>query len=256
VQTFAILDACNLTKEAADKIKVVYMHALMKTLLRWGEIAMRYQTEFVKKMEACKHRPPSAIVTVPSIMRLEEECRNFLYEAKNFVRDTLKAFNLIYGTAFEEASEYYLAKKPKKGKQSLIDFAESTFGPDDDKTELFKQMLQTVERVLTFRNAVEHPGGHSGTLHMRNFRLELNGKFTEPGWWLEKNGEKGPESCIRVDLFAIVQNLLILAKEMIVLWADDNLRFPQAHRIAILPEERRDPNIAIQNVVTASLEFE
>jgi hypothetical protein len=43
---------------------------------------------------------------------------------------------------------------------------------------------------------------------------------------------------------------------MIVLWADDNLRFPQAHRIAILPEERRDPDIAIQYVVTASPEFE
>jgi hypothetical protein len=52
-------------------------------------------------------------------------------------------------------------------------------------------MLQTVERVVTFRNAVEHPGGHSGTLHIRNFRPEPNGKFTEPGWWLEKDGKKG-----------------------------------------------------------------
>jgi hypothetical protein len=78
LQTFAILDASNLSKEAADKIKVVYMHALMKTLLRGGEIAMRYQSEFVKEMEACQRRPPSAIVTVLSIMRLEEECRNFL----------------------------------------------------------------------------------------------------------------------------------------------------------------------------------
>jgi hypothetical protein len=43
---------------------------------------------------------------------------------------------------------------------------------------------------------------------------------------------------------------------MVVLWAEDNLRFPQAQRIAILPEERRDPNIAIQYVVTASLEQE
>jgi len=34
------------------------------------------------------------------------------------------------------------------------------------------------------------------------------------------------------------------------------LRFLQAHRIAILPKERRDPDIAIQYVVTTSLEFE
>jgi hypothetical protein len=95
LQTFAILDACNLSKEAADEIKVVYMHTLTKTLVRCGEIAMRYQSEFVKEMEAYKRRPPSAIVTVPSITSLEAECRNFLYEAKNFIRDTLKAFNLL-----------------------------------------------------------------------------------------------------------------------------------------------------------------
>jgi hypothetical protein len=43
---------------------------------------------------------------------------------------------------------------------------------------------------------------------------------------------------------------------MVVLWAADNLRFPQAHRIAILPEERRDRDKPIQYVVTASLEFD
>ena len=41
-----------------------------------------------------------------------------------------------------------------------------------------------------------------------------------------------------------------------MLWAADNLRFPQAQRIAILPEERRDRDNPIQYVVTASLEFE
>jgi len=67
--------------------------------------------------------------------------------------------------------------------------------------------------------------------------------------------QKRQESWIRADLFGIVQNLLILAEEMVVLWAADNLRFPQAHRIAILPEER-DRDKPIQYVVTASLEFE
>jgi hypothetical protein len=43
---------------------------------------------------------------------------------------------------------------------------------------------------------------------------------------------------------------------MIVLWAADNLRFPQAQRIAILPEERRDRDNLILYVVTASLDFE
>jgi hypothetical protein len=132
LQIFAILDECNITKETADSMKVIYMHSLMKTLLRCGEIAERYKSEFVREMDACKRRPPHPqMVTVPSITRLEEECRNFLYEAKNFIRDTLKAFNLLYGTGFVEASDYYRPENPKKGRQSLISYAESKFGPND-----------------------------------------------------------------------------------------------------------------------------
>jgi hypothetical protein len=70
------------------------------------------------------------------ITSLEAEFRNFLYEAKNFIRDTLKAF---YGTAFDEASNYYLPVTPKNGKQSLVGFAESTFGPNDPKTDFLSK---------------------------------------------------------------------------------------------------------------------
>jgi hypothetical protein len=106
------------------------MHALTKTLLRCEENAVRYKSEFVKEMKACKERPRHAqMVNVPSITRLEEECRNFLYEAKNFIRDMLKAFNLLCGTGFEEASNYYRPARPAKGNQSLISFAEIDLWP-------------------------------------------------------------------------------------------------------------------------------
>jgi hypothetical protein len=60
---------------------------------------------------------------VPQIPRLEEECRNFLYEAKIYLRDLLQVFNKLFGTAFEEASDWVRA--PKKGK-SVQDFARET----------------------------------------------------------------------------------------------------------------------------------
>jgi hypothetical protein len=221
------------------------------------EIAERYKGEFIKEMDAYKRQPKHPqMVAVPCVTRLEEECHNFLYEAKSFIRDLLEAFNLLNGTAFVEASDYFRPEKPKKGKESLISFAESTFGRNDPKTELFKQLLPTVERVVNYRNAVEHPEGYSGTLQIRNFRLDPNGKFSEPGWWTEKDGEKGPESSIRADLCGITENLLILAEEMFVLWAMDNLQFPQFSRIALVPEEKRDPNNPILYVVTASAELE
>jgi hypothetical protein len=58
------------------------------------------------------------------------------------------------------------------------------------------------------------------------------------------------------DLVGIVENLLMLGEEMIVMWANNNLRFPQFSCVAWVPEERRDRNKPIQYVVTASPELE
>lgn len=59
-------------------------------------------------------------------------------------------------------------------------------------------------------------------------------------------------------MFAIVKNLAMLAEKMIVMlivmWANDNLRFPQFSCVASVPEERRDRNMPIEYVVTASPE--
>jgi hypothetical protein len=99
-------------------------------------------------------------------------------------------------------------------------------------------------------------GGPCGNFDNKKFSLDPNGRFSEPGWWIEKDGNKGPESPIGADLFYILESLLILAEEIVVLWGADNLRFRQAQRIAFLPEERRDRDNPIQYVVTASREFE
>jgi hypothetical protein len=116
LQIFRIIDQCNMPQEARDSVKVIYMNSLMKKLLRCWEIAERYKGEFIKEMDAYKRGPKHPqMVAVPCMTRLEEECHNFLYEAKSFIRDLLKAFNLLNGTAFVEASDYFRPEKPKKG---------------------------------------------------------------------------------------------------------------------------------------------
>jgi hypothetical protein len=86
-------------------------------------------------------------------------------------------------------------------------------------------MVETVERVVDYRNAVEHPEGHSGRLKIRNFRLHPNGKFSVPAWRIERDSRAGVESPIGADLVGIVENLLMLGEEMIVMWANNNLPF-------------------------------
>jgi hypothetical protein len=57
-----------------------------------------------------------------------------------------------------EASEYLWPKKGK-GKRSLMGFAELTFGAADPKTRVIRDFSPVVERVVAYRNPVEHEGG-------------------------------------------------------------------------------------------------
>jgi hypothetical protein len=73
---------------------------------------------------------------------------------------------------------------------------------------------------------------------------------------LRSSLQAGVESPIGADLVGIVENLPMLGEEMSVMWANNNLRFPQFSCVAWVPEERRDRNKPIQYVVTASPELE
>ena len=121
LQTMRILEQCKIAQETRDKITEIYVHSLQKKLIRCWEIEERFRSEFKSAVES--YKPPSSgsqFVQLPQIPRLDEECHNFLYEMKNYVRDLLNVFNRLYGTDFKEASEFFQAKKDSK---SLIEFA-------------------------------------------------------------------------------------------------------------------------------------
>jgi hypothetical protein len=255
LQIFDIIKMCNITEEAGDGIMGIYMNSLVKKLLRCWEIRERYSLEFNRQVAS--YKPPAAqsmVVNVPSVPRLEEECHNFLYEAKNFVRDLLKAVNLLYGTQFTEASEYYPAKGKRKSK-SLVEFAEVTFGSNDPKTAFLRNASPGVEYLVSLRNAVEHPDGHSGILKIRNFQLERDGKVSEPCWWRVVKGKNTPESLIRKDLDGAIHHLLTLGENIFVFWAKQSLKFPDFTRIALVPKKERDPIRPVKYVVIASEEL-
>jgi len=255
LQTLEILKQCNVSKDIQDKIGDLYLNSLQKKLLRCWEIEERFKKEFVAVVG--KYKPPTAAnapVEVPQIARLEEECHNFLYEAKNYIRDLLQVLNYLYGTAFVDASEF---SRAKKGSQSLVEFAEKTFGADDGKTKFLKEAVLSVEELIAMRNSVEHPEGLSGKLFIANFTLGAGRKLDEPTWHREKDGKLVTEpSSIRSDLEASIGNLLTLGEDVFVSWASDHLQVPAMMRVAFIPEERRNPLCPIKWTVTPSQHLE
>jgi hypothetical protein len=250
LQILEILKQCDASKDIQDKVRDLYVDSLLKKLLRCWEIEERFNKEFAAAVG--KYRPPAtanAPVEVPQIARLDEECHNFLYEAKNFIRDLLQVVNQLYGTTFEEASEFFRAKKKgkKKGSRSLVEFAEKTFGVDDGKTKMIKGAVPSVKELVSMRNAVEHPDGLSGKLVIANFTLRADRQIDEPTWHREKDGKAlGEPSLIREDMETVIHSLLALGENVFVSWAWDHLQVPDMMRIAFIPEDKRDPHCPIK----------
>ncbi|MCP1913359.1 hypothetical protein J2R96_005839 [Bradyrhizobium elkanii] len=177
-------------------------------------------------------------------MQLEEECRSYLYEAKNFLRDLLQVFNLLFGTGFEEASEWTMAKKPRP---SVIEYAEAHFQAQPDHIRYLKQLPACTAPFVWMRNAVEHPGKHSGTLVIQNFHFNPDGTLAAPDWRRDKNGttEYGPISIVE-DMRIGVENFLILAEDVLVMWAVDHAAIPGLMEVSVIPEKARNPACPIK----------
>ena len=102
LQILEILKQCNVSKNIHDAVGNLYVNSLLPRLIRCWEIEERFKQEFVAAVDSYKpSASANAGVEVPQIARLEPECHNFLYEAKNFIRDLLQVVNHLYGTTFE-----------------------------------------------------------------------------------------------------------------------------------------------------------
>jgi hypothetical protein len=122
LQIFDILKSCNIAKDLEEGILRLCMESLVPGLLRCWEIRERYELEFQRQIESYKKQVPNVqVIEVPSITTLDQDCRNFLYEAKNFLRDLMQLFNFLYGTKFKDASDY-LPPKGRKAKLSCVEF--------------------------------------------------------------------------------------------------------------------------------------
>jgi hypothetical protein len=211
-------------------------------LLRCWEVEQRLRA----KAEKCrqKYKPPvpgDVAVEIQQIPRLKEECEDFLYQAKNFLRDLLKLFNMLWGTEYEDASEWV---KGKKKRSSVEEFIVQRFGDKHANATFIKQYKACIEPFALLRNAVEHP--ETSQLVVKNFARQ-GSSLIEPSWELQKDHkiEYGPLPIVD-DMSIAVRNLLILAEDMLVMWARINLVASQHVEVRYLPEEQRNAQCPVK----------
>ena len=181
---------------------------------------------------------------IPHVIGLEQEAETFLYEAKNFLRDAAGIVNEAFGTTFNEASQFTRARKASQSK--ITEWAESNFGPDDRITQFFRLHEGWIGEVVRMRNAVEHPEGWSGMLHIVNYEPMPDGTIRRPVWHV--NDE--PTSRLVEEMDGLCEQFLVFADELIALIVDRNLH--PVFQLYEIPQEKRDPKVPKSFVVSLS----
>ena len=161
VQVINLLQACGADQKLSQEIVGLYTLSLLRRLLRCAEIEERIRGH-IEKGKAGFKRGTGAAQTLPHVPNLKEDCENFLHEFRGFLADLLRVFNLLYGTDYSEACEW--TAKTRNHLKPVVDYAAETFGKENLKTRFLAQMKTGHEPFVWMRNAVTHPGEHSGTL--------------------------------------------------------------------------------------------
>jgi len=249
MQTAELLGWSGLEKDAQDDISSLYIHTLTWRLLRCykcrNEI-VRLANESVAT--GTKQNNPN-IREVPHVIDLEGLVGQFLYEAKNYIRDLLLLFKTVYGCDLRDASAF--ADMKDKGAGEFIGLAIEKFGRDDSLSKMVMTDQGWIGEIIRSRNAIEHPGGLSGTLTIQNIRVGQGGTdaYVLPTW--QRTG--GPETDIVKDMDCGLENLLTLGEDLLI---EVVKRGEPAKAIAFyaIPVEERRPECPIRIRVDLSPE--
>ena len=232
LQFSSILDFYQLDDEFKKSIFGILHNDIQKRLISCDKIATDIASEVEAAITALQKNGLNTqsagwLVESPHILNLEERLESYLYNAKSCLRDALKIYNKFFGSTFTEARF-----------DKAISWAEKEFGDNDPIVKFLKvDHGLWIHKVVKMRNAAEHPGGHSGHLHIKNFEVDTTSNppsIHEPLWYL--NDEQ--PTPIRGDLHVFVNNILELTEDM-VLSALSKQEKPELVAILEIPENQR-----------------
>ena len=241
IQTKDLLQFYKLTKDDERQIFRIMFADVQPKIMTCFRIKERIVQEVhaeQKKIDEGRMEIQSGgrAYTLPSILDLRQDAEIFLYNGKSALRDFGNTFRVLFGKDFKNEARY----------DRILDWAKKKFGSEDVITKMLLDDQSWLQKIVKMRNAIEHPGGYSGILHIANFTAKEDGKkilVTEPVWHL--NSE--PEAPIAYAMEVLVGNLVGFCEEMLILCLQKvGPKFGSQVAIAEIPEAERDPSCPIR----------
>jgi aspartyl-tRNA(Asn)/glutamyl-tRNA(Gln) amidotransferase subunit B len=248
-QTSELINWLDIDKAKRDDIVHLYVSTLTQRLLECQEARDSLAKKMADAVEAQSEQQDARIREVPHIIGLQKIAEGFLYSAKNYLRDMLKLFEIVYDCKLRDASDF--ADLKETGESELVKWAKARFGNDHELTNLLRSENEWSSELIRKRNAVEHPGGKSGKLIIENIRVSPEPKRYIPPTWA-RTGKS--ESSILTDMDVNIDNMLTLAEDLLAFTVRDQSKFKHIV-IAEIPAQSRDQSCPIRLRVGLSPEL-
>lgn len=234
VQVSNLLQPFPLPKEKEERIFEIYFTMVQPRMIRCMEICQEINSEIETIDSELKENGPKTqsngrVLELPHITQLQEDVETYLYNAKSALRDLALLFETFFGKTFGH-SRYH----------EILIWAQKTFGDKAPLSTLLAGDQDWIKDTVKRRNAVEHPGGYSGHLHVHNYQVIAVAEgslqqIIQPTWHL--NDEK--PSFLLPDLATTLSNLLEFSEDLLVACLKQHgSKFPIV--FFEIPEEERD----------------
>ncbi|MGZ8096704.1 MAG: hypothetical protein ACXWUD_10745 [Methylosarcina sp.] len=234
LQFRSILDFYSFDYITKESIQSVLCNDIQKRLIACDRLAKEVIDEIEKVLNelienGLKTQSGRRVIESPYIINLEERIESYLYNAKSCLRDSLKIYNIVFNTNFTEARY-----------DKAIEWAEREFGNDDAIAKFLKANHELwIRKLVKMRNAIEHPGCHSGLLHIKNFDFVTTDGGTviqEPIWYLNDDSP----TTIRSNIHVFVKNILELTEAIVLSVLDKQEKSSMLHILEIPENQRRE----------------
>ena len=218
VQSRQLMEPFSISDEKKNRIWGILHDKLQQQLLNcydiWSQVVSR-ELEIIAEVEE-KGFPTQShgrVASIDQIENLKHLADSFLYSAKSALRDIKSMI-----CEFHESDSKKRKKLEDGSYEGLREWTKEKFGESDDFTRLISNDLDLwIDEVYSKRNAVEHPGGHSGHIEVSNFTAVQDSETKKwkgviPLWKRNQN----QISSITRDMQITIENILNFSEDILV----------------------------------------
>ncbi|MDB5614449.1 MAG: hypothetical protein JWQ22_2102 [Devosia sp.] len=246
-----MLKWASISEDAKKAAITLIIEELQPKLLQCDDIHKRLIGAGEKAFAEANVEIASGKDTLPHLIGLKEEAEAFLNTSKQYLRDLTLLVNALLGSTLPREAKVFW----ELGK--LSEPAAAVWGREklgDEFGDWLADQAKWIGELCKKRNAVEHPGGQSGTISFHNFQRYQDNTFLPTSWLRVGPKIEANQTDLLGDLGVYIQSLLAFSEELVAYAVKLNPTFPHIEIVEI-DEAARKPEAPMRLKIGLKAEY-